>query len=81
VFGYLTSEMAGFIANSPADILFEIRRISREISEETRMDVYGEWITRPEWITEHKGVLSHGVKNPVRLEMSELPSGHELLDL
>jgi hypothetical protein len=47
--------MAGFTANSPADIFSEIRRIFQEISKETILAVYGEWITRLKWITEHKG--------------------------
>jgi hypothetical protein len=38
-----------FTANSPADILSEIRRIFQEISKETLMAAYDEWIT------EHKG--------------------------
>jgi hypothetical protein len=35
LFGYLKGEMVGFILNSPADILSEIRRIFQEISKET----------------------------------------------
>jgi hypothetical protein len=55
LFGYLKGEMAGFTANSGADILSEIRRIFQKISKETLVTVYDEWITRPEWIKEHKG--------------------------
>jgi hypothetical protein len=51
--------MAGFTANSPADILSEIRRIFQEIPKETLIAVYDEWITRLEWITEHKGEYYH----------------------
>jgi hypothetical protein len=47
--------MVGFTANSPADILSEIRRIFQEMSKETLVAVYDEWITRLEWIAEHKG--------------------------
>jgi hypothetical protein len=53
-FGYLKSEMASFTANSPADILSEIRRIFQEVSRETLVTVYDDWITEPEWITGHK---------------------------
>jgi hypothetical protein len=49
LFGYLAGEMAGFIANSPPDILSEIRWIFQEISKETLVAVYDEWMT------EHKG--------------------------
>jgi hypothetical protein len=47
--------MAGFTTNSPADILSEIRRIFQEISKETLLAVYDEWITRVEWTTEYRG--------------------------
>jgi hypothetical protein len=52
-------EMAGFTANSPADILSEIRRIFQEISKETLVAGYDEWIIRLEWITEHTGEYYH----------------------
>jgi hypothetical protein len=45
LFGCLHGEMAGFTANSPADILSEIGRIFCEISKETLAAVYHEWIT------------------------------------
>jgi hypothetical protein len=45
LFGYLKGEMTGFMANSPADIFSEIRRIFQEISKETLLAVYDEWIT------------------------------------
>jgi hypothetical protein len=51
--------MAGFRANSPADILFGIRRIFQEISKETLVAVHDEWITWLEWTTEHKGEYHH----------------------
>jgi predicted DNA-binding ArsR family transcriptional regulator len=51
--------MAGFTANSPADILSEMRRVFQEISKEILLAVYDEWITRPEWVTEHKGEYYH----------------------
>jgi hypothetical protein len=51
LFGYLEGEMAGLIVNSPPDILSEIRRIFQEISKETLVAVYEEWITWLEWIT------------------------------
>jgi hypothetical protein len=54
LFGYLKGEMAGFTAKSPSDILSEVRRIFQEISKETLVAVSDEWMTRPEWITEHK---------------------------
>jgi hypothetical protein len=59
LFGYLKGEMAGFTANSLADILSQIRRISQEIPKETFMAVYDECITWLEWITEHKGEYYH----------------------
>jgi hypothetical protein len=40
--GCLKGEMAGVTANSSADILSEIRRISQEISQETLVAVYEE---------------------------------------
>jgi hypothetical protein len=43
LFGHLKREMAGLTANSPADILSEIRRIFQEISRETAVAVYDEW--------------------------------------
>jgi hypothetical protein len=54
LFGYLKGEVAGLATNSPADILYEIRRTVQEISKETVVAVYGEWITRLEWIAYHK---------------------------
>jgi histone-lysine N-methyltransferase SETMAR len=57
--GHLKGEMADFTANSPADILSEIRRIFQEIPKETLVAMYDEWITRPEWITQHKGEYYH----------------------
>jgi hypothetical protein len=42
LFGHLKDELAGFTANSPADRLFEIRRIFQEISKETLVVVYDE---------------------------------------
>jgi hypothetical protein len=57
--GCLKAEMAGFTANSPADIRFKIRRIFQEISKETLMTMYDEWITDLEWITEHKEEYFH----------------------
>jgi hypothetical protein len=56
VFGDLKGEMPGFTANSRADILSEINRIFQEISKETFVAVYDEWIT------EHKRVQSPGGK-------------------
>jgi hypothetical protein len=53
LFGYLKGKIAGFTANSSADILFEIRRIFQAILKETLVAAYDEWITRFEWITEH----------------------------
>jgi hypothetical protein len=38
--GYLKGEMAGFTANSPADILSQIRRIFQEISQATFVAVH-----------------------------------------
>jgi hypothetical protein len=46
LFDDLKGDMAGFAANSPADILSEIRRIVQEISKETLVAVYDEWTTR-----------------------------------
>jgi hypothetical protein len=48
LFGYLKGEVADFTANSPADILSEIRQIFQEVSNETIVAVYDEWITRLE---------------------------------
>jgi hypothetical protein len=48
LFGYLKGEMADFTVDSPADILSEIRRIFQEISKETLVAVYDEWVTRLE---------------------------------
>jgi hypothetical protein len=59
VFDYLKGEMPDFTTNSPADILSEIRHIFQEISKETFVAVYDEWITRLEWITELKGEHHH----------------------
>jgi hypothetical protein len=59
LFGYLKGEMVSFTANSPADSLSEIRRIFPEISKETLVTVYDEWITRLDWITNHKGDYCH----------------------
>jgi hypothetical protein len=50
---------ASFTENSPTNILSEIRWIFQEISKKTFMVVYDEWITRLEWITEHKGEYYH----------------------
>jgi hypothetical protein len=55
LFGYLKGKMAYFTANSLTDILSEIRRIFQENSKDVLVAVYDEWITRLEWITEHKG--------------------------
>jgi hypothetical protein len=41
-FGYLEGEMAGSVANSPPNILSEIRRVFQEISKETLVTVYDE---------------------------------------
>jgi hypothetical protein len=57
--GYLKGEMAGFKANSSADILSEIRRIFQEISKEILVAVNDEWNTRLEWITKHQGEYYH----------------------
>jgi hypothetical protein len=46
--------MASFTTNQPADIFSEIRRIFQDISNETPVAVYDQWITRLEWIAEHK---------------------------
>jgi hypothetical protein len=54
LFDYLKGEIAGFTASSPAGILSEIHRIFQEISKETLMAVYHEWIVWLEWISEHK---------------------------
>jgi hypothetical protein len=43
---HLKGEMAGFTANSPANILSEIRRFFQEISKETFVALYDEWTTR-----------------------------------
>jgi hypothetical protein len=51
--------MAGFTANSPADILSEIHRIFQEISNKPLMTAHDEWITRLEWIRERKGEYYH----------------------
>jgi hypothetical protein len=59
LFDQLKGEMAGFTASSPADILSKIRRIFQEISKETLMAVYDEWITRLERIPERKGEYGH----------------------
>jgi hypothetical protein len=58
-FGCLKTEMAVFTANSAAEILSEIRRIFQETSKEALIALYDEWITRLEWITEHKGECYH----------------------
>jgi hypothetical protein len=42
LFGHLKGQMAGFTANSPADILSEIRRNFQEIPKETLVAVYDE---------------------------------------
>jgi hypothetical protein len=62
-FGCLKAEMAGFTANSAAGILSEIGRVFQEMSEETLMALYGEWITRLKWITDHKGECYHAEEN------------------
>jgi histone-lysine N-methyltransferase SETMAR len=59
LFGNQKGEMADFTANSLTDFISEIRRIFQEISKETLVAVHGEWITRLEWITEHKGEYHH----------------------
>jgi transposase len=59
LFGHLKGDMVGFTSNSPADILSEIHRPFQEIPKETLVAVYDEWITRLEWITEHKGEYYH----------------------
>jgi hypothetical protein len=53
--GHLYEKRASFIANSPAGILSDIRRIFQEISKKPFAAGYDEWITWLEWITEHKG--------------------------
>jgi hypothetical protein len=63
LFDDLKSEMIGFTANSPADIPSEIHQIFQEISKETILAVYDEWITLLEWITEHKGDYDHMESN------------------
>jgi hypothetical protein len=55
LFGDLKGVIADFTANSPAEILSEIHRIFQEISKETLVAVYDEWITWLEWTIEHKG--------------------------
>jgi hypothetical protein len=52
---YLKGEMAGFTANSLANILSEIRWIFQEISIESLVAVDDERTTRLKWITDHKG--------------------------
>jgi hypothetical protein len=42
LFGHVKGEMAGFTANSPADILSEIRRIFHEIPKESLVAVHDE---------------------------------------
>jgi hypothetical protein len=42
-----------------ANILSEIRWFFQEISKQTFVAVYDEWITRVEWITERKGEYYH----------------------
>jgi hypothetical protein len=48
LFGCLKDGMAGFTANSPADILSAIRRIFQEISKATLVAVCDKWITQLE---------------------------------
>jgi hypothetical protein len=48
-------EMAGFTASSAEDILSAIHRSLKRIPKESLSAVCNEWITRPKWITEHKG--------------------------
>jgi hypothetical protein len=48
LFGSLKDAMAGFTPNSPADILSEIDPIFQEISKDTLVAVYDEWIREPE---------------------------------
>jgi hypothetical protein len=62
VFGSLKGEMTGFIGNSLADILSEIRLIFQEISKETPVAVYDERTTRLEWMTERSGEYYHTQK-------------------
>jgi hypothetical protein len=59
LFGYIKGEMAGFTADSPADVLSEIRQIFEEISKGSLTAVYDKWIARLEWITERKGEYYH----------------------
>jgi hypothetical protein len=59
LFGYMKGEMAGLTANSLANIISEIRRVFQEISKETLLAVYCEWIVWIEWITKHKGKYCH----------------------
>jgi hypothetical protein len=51
--------MAGFTANSSADILSEIRRTFREISKQTLVAMYDEWTTWLKWTAEDKGGYYH----------------------
>jgi hypothetical protein len=48
LFGCLKSEVAGFTANSPADLLSEIRRIFQEVSKKAVVAVYDKWVTQLE---------------------------------
>jgi hypothetical protein len=48
LFGYLKDGMAGFTADSSADVLSQIRRIFSEISKETSVAVYEKCIIRLE---------------------------------
>jgi hypothetical protein len=44
LFDHMKREMVGFTANSPADILSDVRWIFQEISTETLVALYDEWI-------------------------------------
>jgi hypothetical protein len=79
-FGYLKGEMAGFTVNSPADILSEIRRISQEISQETLMGCMTSGSHGSNGQSTTENTITRSKRNPVRIEMSELPPGHKLLE-
>jgi hypothetical protein len=53
LFASLKGEIGGFTENSSTDILSEIRWIFQEVSKETLVDAYDEWITK------HKGGYYH----------------------
>jgi hypothetical protein len=67
LFVYLKGEMAGLTADSPADILSEIRRIFQEFSR------------KPLWLS-MTSAITRSKRHSRRFEMSELLPGHKLLE-